>query len=72
MSIISKLGSFYDAMVVQIAAGFPIVDKDTAEKRAEICSSCEYLKDDSICGQCGCFLKIKIPLGTSECPIKKW
>lgn len=63
--------SILTAMVKQIAAGLPMASREEIKKRAEICLSCDQMEDER-CKQCGCFLKFKIPLGTSECPMKKW
>ena len=48
-----------------------IYDEDILKMRWDLCSSCEFLKDD-ICSQCGCLMKIKYKLTIAECPIGKW
>ena len=53
--------------------GMPvIVDADTAFQRFSTCQSCEFLKDDSRCEKCGCFMKTKTQLASASCPINKW
>ena len=41
------------------------------EERLRICYTCPF-KEDTRCRQCGCFIKIKTALLSSECPIGKW
>ena len=53
--------------------GMPvIVDADTAFQRFSTCQSCEFLKDDSRCEKCDCFMKTKTQLASASCPINKW
>ena len=40
--------------------------------RIEACLSCDKLTDDFRCTQCGCFIRIKAKLLTSNCPLRKW
>lgn len=48
----------------------------TAEKaaaRLEICKSCEFFdKEKERCFKCGCFMKTKVHLEMSGCPVNKW
>ena len=44
---------------------------DERIRRETICHKCPERKRDR-CGLCGCFLKSKISLLNSECPIGKW
>ena len=39
--------------------------------REMLCGSCPHNKV-GICTKCGCILKIKVRLWSSECPIGKW
>lgn len=41
------------------------------EERARICDVCPF-KQGKRCTQCGCFIKTKVALLSSECPIGKW
>ena len=47
------------------------VDEETAEKRIEICLKCPHIHGNR-CGLCGCFMRKKAALRSSNCPIGKW
>lgn len=49
-----------------------IVDKETREKRAEICKVCPSLNSYNFCIHCNCFMPAKTYLKKQECPLKKW
>jgi hypothetical protein len=49
--------------------------KEKAEKRLEICTSCENKIDTPIglaCGKCGCLFKGKVFSSDGGCPVGKW
>ena len=52
--------------------------KQWAEKRLQICVTCEHWKTSQLgieyCGKCGCATKGKVfsPKGMEECPLGKW
>ena len=46
-------------------------DKE-AKKRWSICLDCPHLLRKKRCSKCGCYMKFKIHLAESECPIGKW
>ena len=53
------------------------MQKEIAEKRLEICASCEFWVQSSIrdyCGKCGCTTSATVfsPVGADACPEKKW
>ena len=48
-----------------------IHDEEVLKMRWDICSSCEFLKDDK-CEKCGCFMKVKHKLAMASCPEGKW
>ena len=48
-----------------------IHDEEVLKMRWDICSSCEFLKDDK-CEKCGCFMKVKHKLAMAKCPEGKW
>ena len=48
-----------------------IHDEEVLKMRWDICSSCEFLKDDK-CTSCGCFMKVKHKLAMASCPEGKW
>jgi len=41
------------------------------KERLEICKKCDKF-DGSRCNLCGCFMKYKVVLASSVCPIGKW
>jgi len=49
---------------------------ELAQKRYEICKSCDYIQDNFFgesCNICGCFIKKKIfSPRNPACPLKKW
>ena len=54
--------------------GLPVfVSSETAQERFEICDECEFFdKDSTRCEECGCFMKLKVNLADTKCPIGKW
>lgn len=48
------------------------VDKETAQKRYDICKSCPQLLPTKQCNECKCFMKSKVTLAMAECPLHKW
>lgn len=49
------------------------VDQEDAQARFDICKKCEHLfKPTSTCKQCGCFMKVKVKLQNSTCPVGRW
>ena len=48
-----------------------IHDEEVLKMRWDLCSSCEFLKDDR-CTSCGCFMKVKHKLAMASCPVGKW
>lgn len=72
-SIFTQLFTFSKAVTTQVLAGCPATSDEEIKKRAEECSTCPSLnKEEYKCGECGCYLKYKIPWATSECPLNKW
>ncbi len=47
-------------------------DIPLAKQRYEICKGCEHLTKLRFCGQCGCFMPLKVRIEGSVCPIQKW
>jgi len=43
-----------------------------SKQRMAICESCPKMKENKICGVCGCFLPIKTLWVTESCPEDKW
>ena len=48
-----------------------IHDEEVLKMRWDICSGCEFLKNDK-CTSCGCFMKVKYKLAMASCPEGKW
>lgn len=49
------------------------VNKISAEKRLNICLSCDKLiKLTKQCRECGCIMPAKVKLENATCPIGKW
>ena len=48
-----------------------IHDEEVLKMRWDICSGCEFLKDNK-CEKCGCFMKVKHKLAMASCPEGKW
>lgn len=49
-----------------------LVDKETQDKRWEICKGCDRLSEKNFCKLCGCFMPVKVKLKTVACPMGKW
>lgn len=73
MNIINQATSLAKALAAQIAAGMPMASKEEKSERHQICQLCDKFNEEEYrCNECGCFLKLKIPLKTSMCPLGKW
>jgi len=49
------------------------VDKETYEKRVEICKSCDFIVLRKLfCGRCFCPVTNKSAIKTESCPIGRW
>ena len=49
------------------------VPDDVKEIRMDICKTCPSWKSESNrCTECGCQMRVKTTLTSSECPLKKW
>lgn len=49
------------------------VDSEERERRQSICNGCEHWKKRfNRCNMCGCQMRVKTSLSSSQCPIKKW
>ena len=72
-SIFTQLFTFSKAITTQVLAGCPIASDEEIKKRAEVCSTCPFLKKEEYrCGVCNCKLQYKIPWSTSKCPKGLW
>lgn len=49
------------------------VPKDVKKIRMDICKQCpSWSERFNRCTECGCQMKVKAALTSSECPLKKW
>jgi hypothetical protein len=49
------------------------MDATNPKERFAICEGCEHLfKLTATCKKCGCFMRAKVKLRGSECPIGLW
>tara|TARA_R110000824_G_scaffold363131_1_gene551147 strand:- start:66 stop:464 length:399 start_codon:yes stop_codon:yes gene_type:complete len=65
-----KIHSFFSTIKAWCMTGFK--KSKFGDRRLEICSSCEYFKDDKLCQLCGCYMKYKAQMAAASCPISKW
>lgn len=53
--------------------GVLMASQEKEEIRMNTCAECKsFDKASSRCNLCGCFMKIKVRLEASKCPISKW
>ena len=53
--------------------GLIVADEEKMNMRMTLCSECKsFDKNSARCGLCGCFMKVKVRLEASKCPIAKW
>jgi hypothetical protein len=56
-----------------IKEGRALAPEEIAQKRIQVCESCEFLKKEIYqCDKCKCFMKVKTKLIAAKCPIEKW
>ena len=49
------------------------LEREEAQKRFDHCKECDQIKLPLYqCAQCGCFMKIKVKMKYSKCPLNKW
>ena len=49
------------------------VSDDVRKIRMDICMVCpSWQHTNNRCTECGCQMKVKVSLASSECPLKKW
>jgi hypothetical protein len=46
-------------------------DGDEYRRRLAVCESCDMLID-GMCGECGCFVKLRAAKRPLSCPVNKW
>jgi hypothetical protein len=47
-------------------------DQQMMLDRWRVCRTCDRLDSLFRCRECGCFMKAKVKLSNSECPVGKW
>lgn len=77
LSWLYKARNFAKAAAAHVAAGMPTCSDDEIARRHDICTGCEFFKDNS-CIQCGCpvvrdrkFIS-KLAWADQSCPVGKW
>lgn len=62
-----------DALSEYSRRGLLVKEEEKIDTRMQICSECKVFdKEFARCKICGCFMKLKIRLEISSCPIGKW
>ena len=73
MNIVRNLGKDIWKSAKYIGKRLPLLtSKDLAIERYTICEQCPNLTEEGRCIECGCFMKKKVNLAASSCPICKW
>lgn len=50
-----------------------LVNNPKVTERIVICVQCDkFIKPIALCSECGCIVRLKAQLPSSECPLKKW
>jgi hypothetical protein len=76
-SLLHKASLLANSIAPWAINGFKLVDKETLEKRLDICKGCEFWDQSGFvgtgkCKKCGCSTQAKLRMDTSKCPIDKW
>lgn len=48
------------------------IEKEKAQQRFNVCKQCPNMSSLYFCKSCGCYMKFKVKLQTSQCPENKW
>ena len=73
MNMIRNLGKDIWKSAKYVGKGLPLlVSKDLVIERYTICEHCPNLTEVGRCTECGCWMKKKVNLAASSCPIGKW
>jgi hypothetical protein len=76
-SFLTKVKNFAVASAKHVAAGMPMASDEEIIRRHDICTGCEFFKDNA-CQKCGCPVVrakqyvSKLSWADSECPVGKW
>ena len=74
-SLIEKALSLSDAAIQFVTDGCKPADRETVTERLSICNVCsKYEPETYTCGECGCYLQIKVYIRSAKCPLgaPKW
>jgi hypothetical protein len=56
-----------------VTGNLNLANKELANERTSICSQCDVRnKQLNICTLCGCYIKAKVKLTKSNCPMGLW
>ena len=73
MNLVRNLGMDMWKSAKYVGKGLPLlVSKDLVIERYTICEQCPNLTEVGRCTECGCWMKKKVNLAASSCPIGKW
>jgi hypothetical protein len=76
-TLVGMAKSFLESAAKFAASGFRVTPIDKLTERLAICQACEHLKPEGFggtgqCGVCGCSIKAKTRMATTDCPAGKW
>jgi hypothetical protein len=74
-SLIKKAGSLVKAIQAETKAvvqGQPNLTAPKVASRLAVCGSCDQLRSNRTCAQCGCFVDAKARFRSQSCPLRKW
>ncbi len=77
-NLVKKVVNVTKSGVKFIESGFKKADKDTYNKRIDMCLECDHKYYDKFgklrCDDCGCFLRLKARMACESCPLAdpKW
>lgn len=75
--LIDKIKNFASSLASHAKNSFTLASDEKIQNRFNICSQCEFFKDNS-CSQCGCPINrhknyiSKLSWDSEKCPIDKW
>jgi hypothetical protein len=74
-SLLKKAGSLAMAIHAETKAvvqGQPNLTAPQVVSRLAVCGSCDQLRSNRTCAQCGCFVDAKARFRSQGCPLRKW
>lgn len=74
-NLATQVGKAANAVQKWTCAGLPTRTKPQREALLAVCNTCDRHSNDGIfsrCGECGCFLSVKVRMATETCPLGKW